>query len=68
MHAASGREPGQLSHYSDQGVGWTTEEGRFSFHQGQGIFLRCIASRSAPGPTQPPIQMVLEAVPVGAGI
>jgi hypothetical protein len=68
MHVTSRRDPGQLSHYSDQGVGWTTEEMGLNFHQERGIFLFSVASRSTPGPSQPPIQLVLEAVSVAAGI
>jgi hypothetical protein len=46
------REPGQLSLYSD---GLWAEWMGFNSRQGQVNFLICAASRTALGPTQPPI-------------
>jgi hypothetical protein len=42
-------------------MGWMTEESEFNSWQGQEIFLFFITSTPAVGPTQPPIQWVLEA-------
>jgi hypothetical protein len=41
---------------------WTTEELWFNAQQGEEIYLFSKAYRTSVGPTQPPIQRVLEAL------
>jgi hypothetical protein len=48
----------QLSRYSDWATGWTIGVLGINSRRGMGIFLFTIASRTALGPTQPPIQWV----------
>jgi hypothetical protein len=46
-------------------MGWTVGVQEFNSQQGPGIFLFSIMSSLALGPTQPPIQWVLEALSLG---
>jgi hypothetical protein len=46
-------------------MGWTTGVLGFNYRRWLGIFLFNIASRTALGPTQPPIQWVRGALPLG---
>jgi hypothetical protein len=46
-------------------MGWTIGVLGFDSWQGLGIFLITTASRTAPGPTQPPIQWVLGTLSLG---
>jgi hypothetical protein len=47
-------------------MGWTIEVLGFDSRRGPGIFLFTTASRTALGPTQPPIQWVPGALSLGA--
>jgi hypothetical protein len=48
-----GQERNQLSWYSDQDTGWTSEESGFDSQQGHGIHLFSRATRSGLSPAQP---------------
>jgi hypothetical protein len=51
--------------YHPNNTGWTIGILEFDYRRALGIFLFTIASRTALGPTQPPIQWVLGALSLG---
>jgi hypothetical protein len=51
--------------HAKKATGWTIGVLGFDFRRGVGIFLFTTAPRTALGPTQPPIQWVLESPSLG---